>query len=74
MRDVLFGPPAQHSDTSARLTSPIAHGLDRLIRVFDPIRYENGYLSKDYAFCHRWRLCGGDVWAAADREVVHMGP
>lgn len=30
----------QQSDTSARLTSPTAHGLDRLIRVFDPIRYE----------------------------------
>ena len=55
----------QHSDASARLTSPIAHGLDRLIRVFDPIRFENAYLSEDYAFCYRWRLCGGDVWAAA---------
>lgn len=63
----------QYFDNSARLTSPIAHGLDRLIRVFDPIRSEKGYLSEDYAFCYRWRLCGGDVWAAADREVVHIG-
>ena len=63
----------EHSDSSARLNSPIAHGLDRLIRVFDPIRTEKGYLSEDYAFCYRWRLCGGDVWAAADREVVHIG-
>lgn len=63
----------QLSDASARLTSPIAHGLDRLIRAFNPIRFESGYLSEDYAFCYRWRLCGGDVWAAADREVVHIG-
>jgi hypothetical protein len=64
---------SQLSDASARLTSPIAHGLDRLMRAFDPIRFENAYLSEDYAFCYRWRLCGGDVWAAADREIVHIG-
>jgi len=64
---------AQLSDASAKLTSPIAHGLDRLIRAFDPMRFEKAYLSEDYAFCYRWRQCGGDVWAAADREIVHIG-
>jgi len=61
------------SDESAGLTSPIAQGLDRVIRVFDPIRLEAARLSEDYAFCYRWRRCGGDIWAAADREIVHVG-
>lgn len=61
------------SDETAPSTSPIAQGLDRVIRVFDPIRLETARLSEDYAFCYRWRRCGGDIWAAADREIVHVG-
>jgi hypothetical protein len=61
------------SDETARLTSPIAQGLARVIRVFEPIRLEAARLSEDFAFCYRWRRCGGDIWAAADREIVHVG-
>jgi len=31
------------------------------------------YLSEDYAFCHRWRGCGGEVWIDAESAVGHLG-
>ena len=31
------------------------------------------YLSEDYAFCHRWRQCGGEVWLDAESAVAHEG-
>jgi hypothetical protein len=32
------------------------------------------YLSEDYAFCRRWRDCGGEVWADLTGRLSHMGP
>jgi hypothetical protein len=32
------------------------------------------YLSEDYAFCHRWRALGGEVWLDAQSRLIHLGP
>lgn len=37
-----------------------------------PIR-EGYYLSEDFAFCHRWRDLGGQVWAIPEIELRHHG-
>jgi hypothetical protein len=31
------------------------------------------YLSEDYAFCHRWRNCGGEVWLDVQSRLGHEG-
>ncbi|HZS64619.1 MAG TPA: hypothetical protein VFA53_09000, partial [Xanthobacteraceae bacterium] len=62
------------NDTGARKTSPLAAGLDRLIRAFDPITVDGAPLMDDFAFCHRWGvLCKGEIWARADKAVTHIG-
>lgn len=48
--------------------------LDRVIRCFDKIEGEKATLSEDYSFCHRWRQCGGDIWAATHHQITHIGP
>jgi hypothetical protein len=49
----------------------------RIIRAFDPFDNPNdnqaGKLSEDLAFCQRWRTCGGEVWAAINHEIEHVG-
>ena len=62
------------SDKGAPKTSPLARGLDRLIRAFDPITTDVGRLSEDFSFCHRWRVeCGGEIWASTNRKITHVG-
>ena len=56
-------------DTNAAKTSPLAKNLDRLIRAFDPLFVDNARLSEDFSFCHRWRKCGGQIWANAVHEL-----
>ena len=64
----------QLSDTKAKTTSPLARNLDRLIRAFEPVTVDDGRLSEDYSFCHRWRAsCGGEVWANISHQIVHVG-
>jgi hypothetical protein len=50
---------------------------DRIIRAFDgfdnPDDTTAGRLSEDLAFCCRWRLCGGEVWAAIGHTIEHVG-
>lgn len=42
---------------------------------FDPLVDEDGiYLSEDYAFCHRWRSLGGQVFADIVTTTRHVGP
>ena len=42
---------------------------------FDPFVYEDGiYLSEDYAFCHRWRATGGQVFVDTQTPTKHVGP
>lgn len=45
----------------------------RIFRLFDPLIGPSGRMSEDLAFCHRWRECGGEVWAAIGHEVEHIG-
>jgi hypothetical protein len=48
--------------------------LTRIIRAFDKIRDGNMRLSEDMAFCHRWRECGGEIWANVNHKISHVGP
>jgi hypothetical protein len=62
------------NDTKAKTTSPLAAGLDRLIRAFDNVEVDGVPLMDDFAFCHRWQaLCKGELWARADQSVTHIG-
>lgn len=62
------------NDTTARTTSPLAGGLDRLIRAFDVMTVDGARLSEDMAFCHRWHaLCGGEIFASVNHEIEHVG-
>jgi hypothetical protein len=50
-------------------------GANRLLRVFDKMNVENrGWVSEDLSFCIRWRMCGGQVWAAVGYRISHVGP
>lgn len=58
--------PAEHYLKSA--------GVSRIIRAFDNIDVPDlGIVHEDLAFCHRWRQCGGRVWANVGHRVSHMG-
>lgn len=49
-------------------------GVTRLIRAFEEIKIEsNPTMSEDNSFCERWRRCGGEIWAAVDFPVGHIG-
>jgi len=62
------------SDSKAKKTSPLAAGLDRMIRAFDNIDANGVPLMDDFAFCYRWQtLCKGELWARADQSVTHIG-
>ena len=61
------------SDPKAKTTSPLAANLDRLIRAFEPMRVDDALLSEDFSFCHRWNLCGGQVWVNTAHGVEHIG-
>jgi hypothetical protein len=64
----------QLSDARAPKNSPLAQGLNRLIRAFDPITRDGNRMSEDFSFCHRWRVdCGGQIWASTDRKITHVG-
>jgi hypothetical protein len=61
-----------------------AHVLDPIIRSYDlphlltPFKEltteEDVPLSEDLSFCHRWRKCGGEVWANVKHPIGHVGP
>jgi hypothetical protein len=45
-----------------------------LFRGFDTIVNQQGYhVGEDIAFCLRWTLGGGEIWAAIDEAIVHSG-
>lgn len=31
------------------------------------------YLSEDFAFCYKWRSCGGEIWLDATSRLTHIG-
>jgi hypothetical protein len=39
--------------------------------MIDPATKE--HLSEDYAFCKRWRDCGGEIWADFQTRMTHVG-
>jgi hypothetical protein len=61
------------SDPKAKTNSPLAANLDRLIRAFEPLRIDDALLSEDFSFCHRWNLCGGQVWVNTAHPIEHIG-
>src|SRR5262245_31525806 len=60
-------------DSTAGKTSPLSKGLGRLIRTFEFLTIDGARLSEDYSFCHRWRQCGGEIWANTTYEMTHIG-
>lgn len=48
-------------------------GVSRLIRAFDLVHLPDRKLSEDFSFCYRHRQAGGDVWAAINHKVTHIG-
>jgi hypothetical protein len=61
------------SDVEAARTSPLAKDFSRLIRAFDPLFVDKTRLSEDFSFCHRWRQCGGQIWANTAHQITHAG-
>ncbi len=53
-----------------------AHESNNFYALFDtlihPVTHE--YLSEDYAFCHRLRSVGGEVWLDTESQLAHIGP
>ncbi|GHF22371.1 hypothetical protein GCM10017044_15670 [Kordiimonas sediminis] len=31
------------------------------------------YLSEDFGFCYKWRVCGGEIWVNCMSELTHVG-
>lgn len=48
-------------------------GLDRIIRAFDIIKVDGRRLPEDKSFCHRYKQCGGEVWANISHRIGHVG-
>ena len=48
------------------------HG-GRVWAAFQPIVYNDEYLSEDYAFCQRYRDAGGQIYADLDVKLLHWG-
>jgi hypothetical protein len=49
--------------------------LPHLLAPFKKVQLaDGGELSEDISFCHRWRQCGGEVWANVRHPVGHIGP
>lgn len=40
---------------------------------FDTMTIGDGYLSEDYAFCHRWRSLGGKIHVDVNSDLSHQG-
>ena len=63
-----------HPELAADL-SEIDAATPRATMVFDTL-IEPGtgqHLSEDYAFCHRWRALGGEIWADMEARLTHVG-
>lgn len=49
------------------------NGVQRMIRVFDPLWVDGEKFSEDLSFSIRWQQCGGEIWANIMHEVCHVG-
>ncbi len=41
--------------------------------VFNPMIVNRRYLSEDFAYAHRWRQLGGEIWVAGEISLGHTG-
>jgi hypothetical protein len=52
-------------------------GVERQLGLFLEEVVDEGpyrrHLSEDFAFCHRWRECGGEIWADSTVKLRHYG-
>jgi hypothetical protein len=50
-------------------------GAQSRVAFFDTLIHPRTgrYLSEDYAFCHRWRSLGGEVWLDTQSRIRHEG-
>lgn len=44
-----------------------------VLGFFDPIPSDTSFMAEDLSFCVRWRQAGGEVWAAIDQDIAHVG-
>ncbi len=51
------------------------HTRGNFWRFFDTMVHPQSrrYLSEDYAFCYKWRQCGGDIWMDLAAPLSHTG-
>lgn len=48
--------------------------LKTFVGAFTKFSEDGKHYSEDISFCHRWtRECGGEIWAAPDRYIRHVG-
>jgi hypothetical protein len=52
-----------------------AHTRGNFWGFFDTLIHPESrrYLSEDYAFCHRWTQCGGEIWMDVESTLTHQG-
>lgn len=64
-----------HPDLRTDL-SDVDPAVGEAVMMFDTlIEPKTGqHLSEDYAFCHRWRELGGEIWADMEARLTHVGP
>ncbi len=43
------------------------------LTAFDRLSVNDQEYSEDFAFCHRWRKAGLQIWAARDGDLTHTG-
>ena len=71
--DTMLATMPKLSDAEGAKDTPLATGLDRMIRAFQPVRVDGKLLSEDFSFCHRWRQCKGEIWVNTTYEIEHVG-
>lgn len=49
------------------------HNITRLIKAFNKLSINGEEFSEDLSFCHRWNMCGGDIWANITYPISHIG-
>ncbi|HKJ63589.1 MAG TPA: hypothetical protein VKA94_16595 [Hyphomicrobiales bacterium] len=48
---------------------PVCPSID----LFNHGAWEGVWWGEDYAFCRRWKGCGGEVWLVPDMNITHHG-
>lgn len=70
---------AEHYEATLHCVNDIQGGgdnrVDTYVALFDCMLDPDSkrYLSEDYAFCRRWQLMGGKIWADVGTPLMHVG-